>query len=226
MYVITHHHDYDEVLLGPIEWNPRFIASVLQSDLDLSSRPVITQEDKDKVPYNILPNVRIRPVNTVNEEYNPKTQFLIGPYWSYTDDEATATYVATYKDMDIIRAELKQQLVNERYKKEISGIKVTIQEKEVTVDTSRENRNIYVQRYVTMNDLETIEWKFPEGWFTLTKEELGSVVTACNNHVQSAFNWELQKSIAIDSATNHDELDLIEVVEKIITTDVEQVPTE
>ena len=39
MYVITHHHDYDEVLLGPIDWKPSFIASVLQDDLDLDEKP-------------------------------------------------------------------------------------------------------------------------------------------------------------------------------------------
>lgn len=206
MYVITHHHDYDEVLLGPVEWNPRFIASVLRQDLDLSYTPTLAESDVKKVPFDILPNVRVRPVEFVSEAHNPKTQFLIGPYWSYTDDLATATYKANPKDINIIKSELKQELAAVRYEKEISGTKVTIQGKEVTADTNRGSRDIFAQKYLLMGDNDTVEWKFPEGWVTLTKTEMAQVVTAINNHVQNSFTWELQKVNEIDSCETHDYL--------------------
>jgi hypothetical protein len=213
MYVITHHHDYDEVLLGPIEWNPRFIASVLQTDLDLPMKPSVTDSDKNKVPYDIIENVRVRPVVFDIPEHNPKIQHLIGPYWSYTENEATASYVVENRNIDLIRSELKQQVAAERYNREVRGTKITIQEQEVSVDTTRENRDRYAQKYLLMGDTDTIEWKFPEGWFTLTKEELGSVVTACDNHVQSAFNWELNKSIEVDAAVDHETLNSVVLIE-------------
>lgn len=215
MYVITHHHEYDEVLLGPIEWNPRFMASVLQSDLDLDNKPTIVDSDKNKVPYYILPDVCIRHVTFVKPEYNQVTQFLVGPYWTYTEEnEAIATYVAEYKNLDLVRGELKQLLAAERYQKEISGVKTTIQGVEVTVDTNRGERDIFVQKYLLMGENDTVEWKFPEGWFTLTKSDLGLAVVAGATHIQNAFNWELSKAMELDAATNHEELLLVEIVEK------------
>lgn len=214
MYVITHHHDYDEVLLGPIEWNPRFIASVLQTDLDLSYRPEVVNSDKEKIPYDILPNVRVRPVTFVNPEFDEKTQYLVGPYWSYTENEATAEYRAEYKSVDVVRAELKERLSAERYQKEVSGTKVTLQGKEVSLNTNRTERDAYAQKYLLMQDSDTVEWKFPEGWMTLTKSEMQQVVEAVNNHVQSAFAWELGKAMSLDASANHEELLSVEIIKK------------
>jgi hypothetical protein len=213
MYVITHHHDYDEVLLGPIEWNPRFIASVLQTDLDLTFRPVIKDTDKDRVPYDIFDNVRVRPVNFVTPEYDTKTQFLVGPYWSYTENEATATYNVEYKNIDLVRGEIKQELAAKRYEKEVSGTKVTLQDKEVSLTTMRGDRELYSQKYLLMSDSDTIEWKFPEGWMTLTKSEMLDVVNAVNNHVQAAFAWELGKAMVLDAAATHAELTSVSLTE-------------
>ena len=214
MYVITHHHDYDEVLLGPIEWNPRFISSVLQSDLDLLSRPNILASDERKVPYEILPNVWARKVVEQKEEYNPKTQTLIGPYWTYTQNqEAIAEYRATNKPLDIVKSELKELVAAERYRKEISGVKITIQNTEVTVDTNRGDRDVFVQKYLLMGDNETVDWKFPEGWLTLTKAELGTIVAAGAAHVQNSFTWELNKVSEIDAYQTHAELDAVTITE-------------
>lgn len=214
MYVITHHHDYDEVLLGPIEWNPKFIASVLRSDLDLPYTPTVLASDTQKVPYEILPNVWVRRVTNVSEEYNPKIQTLIGPYWSYNENqEAIATYVAQNKPLDIVKAELKQEVAAERYKKEIAGVKVTIQGQEVTVDTNRGDRDIFVQKYLLMTDGDTVQWKFPEGWLTITKAELGTIVSAGAAHVQSVFDWESTKTSEIDNALDHGVLNSITITE-------------
>ncbi len=217
MYVITHHHDYDEVLLGPIEWNPRFIASVLQSDLDLPGRPNILQSDEQKVPYEIFPNVWIRKVVEQKEQYNPKTQTLMGPYWSYPNTEenyAIAEYHAVNKPIEIIKSELKEKLAAERYNREIAGVKVTIQNTEVTVDTNRGERDVFVQKYLLMGENDTVDWKFPEAWLTLTKTELGQIVAAGVGHVQSVFTWELNKASEIDSCVDHEELNTLVIVEQ------------
>jgi hypothetical protein len=222
MYVITHHHDYDEVLLGPIDWNPKFISSVLQTDLDLLYRPTVLASDEQKVPYEILQNVWVRKVVEQSESINPKTQTLIGPYWSYPakeDSEAEnvgiAEYRATDKPIEIVKSELKEILAAERYKKEVAGVKTTIQGQEVTVDTMRGERDVFVQKYLLMADNDTVEWKFPEIWLTLTKEDLGTAVSAGVNHVQDCFNWEASKVTEIDSCTTLEELDAIVIVEKV-----------
>lgn len=207
MYVITHHHDYDEVLLGPIDWNARFIGSVLRSDLDLDYTPPVIDSDKNRVPYEILPNVWARIVEEQKEELNPKIQFHVGPYWSYTEDNrAIASYVATYKDLDGVKGELKQELAAERYRKEVAGVKVTIQDTEVTVDTNRGDRDIFVQKYLLMSDTDTVQWKFPEAWLTLTKADLGLIVATGASHVQSCFDWEAAKVAEIDACVDHSSL--------------------
>jgi hypothetical protein len=212
MYVITHHHDYDEVLLGPVTWNPKYIASVLRSDLDLDYTPSVTASDESKIPYEIISNVWVRPVVSVTEPINEKIQYHVGPYWSYTPSEATATYVATLKDIDVVKGELKTIIASERYKKEISGVKVTIQGQEVSVDTNRGDRDIFVQKYILMGENETVNWKFPEGWLTLTKSELGQIVSAGATHVQMCFDWESAKVAEIDACVDHAALDNVILV--------------
>jgi len=209
MYVITHHHDYDEVLLGPINWNPRFIASVLRTDLDLDFTPSILASDEQRVPYEVLPNVWIRKVTTVNEDINPKIHTLMGPYWTYNGTEAVAEYRKQDKPLDIVKAELKQIVTAKRYEKEVAGIKVTIQGVEVTVDTARDNRDVFVQKYLLMSDTDTVEWKFPETWLTLTKSDLGLAVQGGVAHVQSQFSWENTKHNEIDACASLDDLDAI-----------------
>lgn len=209
MYVITHHHDYDEVLLGPVAWNPRFISSVLRTDLDLNYTPNIQASDEQKVPYEVHPNVWIRRVESVSEEHNPKLHTLMGPYWSYDGTRAIAEYRKQDKPLEIVKAELKQIVTAKRYEREVAGVKVTIQGTEVTVDTSRGNRDIFVQKFLLMTDTDTVQWKFPEGWLTLTKSDLGLAVDAGASHVQSEFNWENAKHAEIEACTTLEQLDVV-----------------
>ena len=209
MYVITHHHDYDEVLLGPINWNPRYIASVLQSDLDLDQAPTILASDEQRVPYDILPNVRVRKAVTSYAELNAKTQRHEGPFWTYDNDEATATWTAVDKPIDLVKGELKTLVAAERYRKENAGIKLTIQGTEVTCDTSRENRDIFLQRLLTMAPTDTVNWKFPESFINITYSELESIISAGVVHIQSCFDWELTKGTEIDACTTLAQLDAI-----------------
>jgi hypothetical protein len=209
MYVITHHHDYDEVLLGPINWNPRYIASVLQSDLDLDTAPTILASDEQRVPYDILPNVRVRKAVTSYAELNAKIQRHEGPFWTYANDEATATFTAVDKPLDLVKGELKSLVAAERYRKENAGIKITIQGTEVTCDTSRENRDIFLQRLLTMTSTDTVNWKFPEAFINITYSELESIINAGVVHIQSCFDWELAKGIEIDACTTLSQLDAI-----------------
>lgn len=215
MYVITHHHDYDEVLLGPIEWRPGFIATVIQSDLDLNFKPTILASDEEKIPFNlpIDENIRVRRYVEVRAEINPKIQRHEGPFWTFTDDVATGTFTVVNKGIQLIKGEQKNLVTAERYNKEISGIKVAIQGQEVSLDTSREGRSIYNEKYQSLADGETINWKFLECWLTLSKTELKSIVDSVNTHVQSTFDWEMSKHNEIDACTTHAQLDAFTYVE-------------
>ena len=86
-----------------------------------------------------------------------------------------------------------------RYKKEIKGTTVTVQNTQITVDTTRENRNNLIQRYILMGDNETLQWKFNDTWLTLSKSEVGTLVTGGATYVQSQFDWEKDKIQEIEN---------------------------
>lgn len=213
MYVITHHHDYDEVLLGPIDWKPSFIASVIQQDLDLDFKPDVKPSDAERVPYNIFPNVRIRKAEVVYEEINPKIQRHDGPFWTYTEEVGTATYTAVNKSVEQVKGELKQVVATERYKKETSGFKYTLGDLEVYISTDRDARKVYTEKLVVIGD-DPIQFKFDKEFITLTKAELQGICTAIEAHVQGSFNWEVQKQLGIDACSTLEELDAFVIVEE------------
>ena len=212
MYVITHHHDYDEVLLGPIDWKPSFIASVLQDDLDLDEKPVVLTSDVEKVPYDILPNVRVRKVEVVHEEINDKIQRHEGPFWTYTDEIGTATFVAVDKPIDLVKGEFKSIVASERYNKEVEGITHTVNGTDVFVSTDREGRKIYFEKLVSIGDTP-IQFKFTDQFVSVTKSDLQSICTAIETHVQQSFDWEVEKNTGIDACTTLEQLDQFVIIE-------------
>lgn len=62
-----------------------------------------------------------------------------------------------------------------------------------------------------MQDSDTVKWKFPEAWLTLTKSDLGQVVSAGATYVQEAFNWEADKTDEINNCTSLEELDVVDL---------------
>ena len=91
--------------------------------------------------------------------------------------EAIPTWDKMVKPLDQIRQMIRDDVAGKRYIKEAAGTQVTIREGvTVTADTSRDGRAIFVQVYATLADDATVDWKFPEGWFTVTKAELGAVI--------------------------------------------------
>jgi hypothetical protein len=62
-----------------------------------------------------------------------------------------------------------------------------------------------------MGNDDTANWKFPEGWLTLTKDDLASVVTAADAYVQGVFDWEKTINDEIDAAETAEELHAIEI---------------
>ena len=60
-----------------------------------------------------------------------------------------------------------------------------------------------------MAENDTVEWKFPEAWITLTKSELGGIVSNAASHIENQFVWEANKVLEIESANTYSELDLI-----------------
>jgi hypothetical protein len=210
MYIITNHNDNDRVIIGPMAWRPRYFSTVLSEELDQDV--LIMDSDEARVPYNVLTGIRIRRCSIEKEDVNSKIETHSGPTIVYeSDGTATAQWTKINKNIDVVRNELKQQLATNRWQKEELGTTVIIQGTEVSIDTRRTFRDIFIQKYLLMSEGETVDWKFPEGWLTLSKSELGLVVATGAQYVQDQFNWESSVTDQIDSASTLQELDAIEI---------------
>ena len=219
-YILTLNRQH--VLLGPIFWNQRMFQSeidALYDDGEISARvfaPPIEQPFADLGEGVEVLSV----VSTEIPNHDPVYQQLVGPFWRYNARDVVETYEVTDIDLSVVKAKLKEVAAAERYKKEVAGPKMTIQGVEVSLDTTRDGRHVFVQKYLLMSDTDTVEWKFPESWLTLTRAELGLVVATGAQHIQDQFTWEAGIVAQIDAATTAEELKAIVIVEPVVTPGV------
>jgi hypothetical protein len=199
----------DHVINGPRAWNYRSFESTLVEDLEIEFKLPMTYTSTE--PIVIDENTKIVSCRLEYAAHNPKIEYLHGPFWNFDEEVAIGTFQVMPTPVDVIKGALKQQVAGNRWIKEVSGTTAEIQGKTVTIDTSRDGRNIFVQKYLLMSDSDTVEWKFPEGWLVLSRAELGSVVNAGVAHVQNQFSWEAAKITEIDSCTTSTELDLVDL---------------
>lgn len=208
MYAITYHHSYDQLILGPIDWRPGYMAAIIQQDLDLDTPPKILQSDRDRVPYDILPNVRVRRVNELKPEINHRIQDYNGPFWNYAGDIANAMYYPVDKPIHVVKNDLKNISASARYEKETSGITVNIDNTDIFISTGRDERKIYFEKLIAIGDGQIV-WKFGNNFLDIDKSDLQKIVAAIDTHVQNSFNWEINKNKEIDACTSLAELDAI-----------------
>jgi hypothetical protein len=221
-YVITNQAEGGFILLGPVPWNARYFSAVISDELD--EEITIGKSQEDQVPINIQNgDVFIRRCYTHhNEITNPKIQQHGSPVWEYFETpeiidgvpyHAKATYPVVEKNIDMIKYELKKLTADERWKKESQGIVLTIQGNEVWCDTSRGNRDIFMQKFLLMGENDIVRWKFPSMWLDLTKTDLGIIVSQGAAYIQQQFDWESQIISQVDAATTAQELADIVIIE-------------
>ena len=209
LYVLVNN---GEVLNGPRGWNYRSFESTLEDDLEIELKLPMKKED-DEI-FIVDDNTKIYPAEMQYQDYNARIEHLHGPFWDFSTGKAIGTFEKRFNDIDAIKNDLKAKVAETRWTKEVAGVKTTVQGQEVSLDTSRDGRNIFVQKLLLMTDDETVKWKFPEGWFVLIKQELAEVVAAGAAHIQMQFEWEAVKIQEIDACANHDELSAFEYEEK------------
>jgi hypothetical protein len=202
---------YDNrVLVGPMNWNRGMFQGALERR---GIQYTLPRTAPDDLPLIIDEHAKIMQVEEIRPELNALVEFYYGPLWDITETKAIANYEVHDTPIESARYNLKQLAAQERYKKEILGTTATIQDNIVTIDTSRGARDIFVQTYLLMGDADTVNWKFPQTWLTLTKSDLGLCVTAATQYVQECFDWELNISEEIDISDTKQELLAITIVE-------------
>lgn len=211
MYVLVNN---GYVINGPRTWNYRSFENTLSEELDISLKLPQYKDNLDIIEIN--ENTIIYPAILQQPNYNPKIQYPHGPFWDYSTGIAIGSYEVLDKLVDHVKDELKLTLADNRYLGEISGISIDLQGISIRLDTSRGNRDIFLQRYILMADTDTISWKFSEGWFTLSKIEVKSIVDTIHNFVQSQFDWENSKIQEINLLETLEQLDQFDISNPII----------
>jgi len=207
-YVLVHN---GFVINGPRAWNYRSFESSLEEECEISYKLPMSKSDEEII--TIDENTKIYAAELVYPSYNSKIEYPHGPFWDFSSGKAIGTFQVLETPIDSIKNTLKAQVADIRWRKEISGKKITIQGTEVFISTSRDQRINYSQKYLLMAESDTVQWKFNEGWLTLSKTELGQIVSAIDSHVESAFTWEGNKNTQIDACTTAAELDALNLEE-------------
>jgi hypothetical protein len=208
MYAVVYKN---RVIVGPMRWNRAIFQGALEKQKIVVGLPRVAPET---LPFIINEDARIALVEEQRPQLNPLVEYYYGPLWDLSGDKAIANYEVHDTPIESARNNLKAIASEERWKKEEAGTSTTIQDIKLTLDTSREGRNIFLQKYSLMNYNDTVNWKFPEGWLVLTKPELGQLITVGAAYIQSCFDWEKDIDLQIDSANTKEELLDIEIVKK------------
>ena len=196
------------VIKGPNDWNKLRFEEVLREECEVEY--TLETRNDDSLPVIVSDTVKILPVVGLSQpEFNPTIEYLNGPFWNFTDTTAEMYYQVENLNVDVVKNFFMEKVTAHRYIKETSGVKTTIQGTEVSVDTGREARNIFVQAFSTLSDTDTVNWKFPESWLTISKAELGTVIAAGRDHIQSCFDWENTWHGRVNAATTLDGLNTL-----------------
>lgn len=207
MYVLIHKN---RVIVGPMDWNRAMFDGALSKLQIVKTLPRTAPPD---LPFIIDDETRLAESVYEYPPYNPRIEYPNGPFWNFDAPVAVGTFVVEPIPVEFIKASLKQEAAAERYRTEELGTTHVLQGVTVTLDTSRAGRDIFAQAYLLMGDTDVKNWKFPEGWFTVTKPELGGIVGAGSAYIQTCFDWERAKAEEIVACATAAELAAIVIVE-------------
>lgn len=185
-----------ELLLGPIAFNYRLINASLEEDLELDYR--VKSSDYSQVPIQITEEVKIISARNEIPDFDERFESVNLSYHEITDTEVIFYYVKSEKTLEEVKQEYKANIPSERWNREHTTISLTINEKEIRVSTSRENRLALITKLLSGDG--PYNFKFDDStWIEVTKENLQHIITQIDLKVQEAFDWELAKIKEIDS---------------------------
>lgn len=219
MYVVKYK---ERVILGIIPWDNKYIMDVMRSRYNVTVELPYLEPAASEFPLQIdaisafefLPpeTITIYPAEEDRDiNINPMIQYYYGPTWEFLENKVISHYEIRPLDLPVAKQNYLDRAALYRYQKEIEGIRITLNNSEYFIETDRESRIKYIEKYVSMQENETVMWKFSEGWVSLTKQDFNSITTAIDSYVQSAFDWEYAMTMLINSKDTLN--DLLEIEE-------------
>ena len=203
-YVLVQNH---QVINGPREWNYRSFESSLSEDCGLTYQLPLSYSDT--TPIAIADNVTIYWAELQPHDYNEKIEYLHGPFWDFSTAVAIGTYETVQYAVDVVQRSLKGRIAENRWKKEIAGTTVDVQEVSLSVSTKREDRNQWAIWY--SQGVDNLQYKNNTEWITLTNSDIKTIADAVHDYVQTQYLWEASQDAVIDACTSLEELDAVDL---------------
>lgn len=195
------------ILLGPMTWKPRFLQNeLIDLEVPFTVPPVGRGYIKIDDTYEIFPvsDATGPAIDTTYEQ-------MVGPFYTFANDTASATYSSMPLDLDIVRGKLKAIAAAERYTRECKGVTVALNGVDYSLPTDRNLSTQFDYMLATLGD-GTANWKFDSGFVVLTIADVQAIVNSIKSHIQSQFDWEKSIIDAIDIASTVDALKAIVIV--------------
>ena len=202
------------VLLGPIEWRPRFIQSELNDLVDAGEKVTAYTISPTETGYvDCGDGFEIFPIaSSEGSQHDPIYQQLAGPFYMYDNNLASEVYTVFDRDISHIKESLKVVAKAERQRKQNLGTTINIGGTVVTLATSADELANFVSLLASIGE-GSVNWKFKEGFITLTKADVQSIVDTIRAYIQTQFDWEKTIGETIDAATELTSLKSITITE-------------
>lgn len=190
------------VLLGPMEWRPRFIQSELNDLFDAGEKANKFTISLTETGYvDCGDGFEIFPIAaSEGSQHDPIYEHLEGPFYTYDNNVASEVYNVLDKDVYYVKESLKQLTKAERQRKQLLGTTLNIGGTVVTIATDADELANFVSLLSSIGE-DSVNWKFKEGFVTLTKVDVQNIVDTIRSHIQTQFDWEKEIHETINAAT-------------------------
>jgi len=152
----------------------------------------------------------IHGLNLINPEklYNLDWAGQIGLGWVSINDKVLSEYKSLSEWFEISKSGLKKLVSNERWKKEHDVVYFNGKTLELT---ERTKSSLNFQKVGIDSETEKIEWKFIEGFVSLTAEEFTTLYNFVTQYIQSCFKEESRLIQLYDSAKTLEDLQKLDL---------------
>jgi hypothetical protein len=206
----------NSLILGPIGFNVRMINSELEG-FELEER--ITSQSYTQLPIHFSDELtHLLLIEKEIPGYDPNYYNLGNFVWEIIEEnnvpiKVKLTYPLVERSVEEVKYSRKQEVTAYRKEKENKIISLTINETEIKIATSREERLILSSKLSASPGLHN--YKFSNTWLEITTENLQYIITEIDKVVQSAYDWELSKLQEIDACQTLDEIYNVVIKEKV-----------
>ena len=217
MYVVKYK---ESIVLGIIPWNNKYIQDVMRNRYRITIELPYLEPESSEFPYVVNDDITIYPASEDRDlNINPMVQQYYGPTWEFLEKNVIAHYEIRPLDLHDAQSNYRARAAAYRYDKEVAGTKITINSVEYNIETDRSNRSKYIEKYIMLEDNQTVNWKFIDQWVNLSKQNLQNIIQAIDSHIQAAFDWELSMINIIESAASSEDLLAIEELNPVMNSE-------